>query len=61
MYRELAYVISFAPYYWRAMQVLEHLIYLTANSNPLSIFKNYDNGTDLNHYATYNSNIIDIL
>lgn len=21
MYRELAYVISFAPYYWRAMQV----------------------------------------
>ncbi|CDP11639.1 unnamed protein product [Coffea canephora] len=62
MYRELAYVISFEPYYWRAMRVLEHLIYLTANSNPLSIFKNYDNGTAtdlLTIYPLYHSETSD--
>lgn len=31
MYRELAYVISFAPYYWRAMQVLENTLTLLKN------------------------------
>lgn len=54
MYRELAYVISFAPYYWRAMQVLKKKPLKSLKSSnrmcQFSVFTNFTVKLSFNFY-----------